>query len=482
MQDHKIDDLLSSYSDNLGHFGGSVPRRNPIRLWKPVFATGTIVVAVGTFLLLPKNAEAAKIMKVKNAIKHALSSELAMSARFNGGPWREFSRQFSQGEKQRIDAALGQPGKFTTIYDARKRWLSYEALPFSTIEPTDPADTKWLEGFTEDPLAFAMSILDGNSDPNAYTLKTSSKPDGTYLVDYSRNDGDPKRGTTTLQIVVDQASNLPLQSLQTMRFEWGSEDIRTTYKYGIKVDPQLFEIDRSKKLYDLKSERESLASEWSKVITDGYHAPIYSSSMTPDGTVWIAFGADGKIDSEIPLVQAPCQLVNGSTKYILATEFLTTYTNIAKDFTVHNGPVLIAAFVPVKEVAPESGTFQIRFGTRKPMENIEESSEAPSQHLKVSKESMALPEYMIGLGWQKEFLRIGITLWRKKAEAREALGDIKGAIQAYEGEIKAYENFVIYASYRPMLKAADCYEKLGNLAKAKELRTKAAELQKSRIR
>ena len=93
-----------------------------------------------------------------------------------------------------------------------------------------------------------------------------------------------------------------------------------------------------------------------------------------------------------------------------------------------------------------------------------------------------MPEYMIGLGWQKEFLRVGISLWRKKGEAREALGDLKGAIKAYENEIKAYESFVIYASYKPMLKAAACYEKLGNIEKAAQLREKAAELQKSRLR
>jgi tetratricopeptide (TPR) repeat protein len=95
---------------------------------------------------------------------------------------------------------------------------------------------------------------------------------------------------------------------------------------------------------------------------------------------------------------------------------------------------------------------------------------------------MALPEYMIALGFQKEFLRVGINLWRKKAEAREAVGDLKGAIKAYEAEIQAFENYVIYASYKPMLKAADCYEKLGELSKATELRAKAAVLQRTRIR
>ena len=481
MNENHVENLLSRHGDEI-LTRRTVKQAKRKQAWKPIFATGTIVVAVGTFLLLPKNAEAAKIVKIKNAMKNARSSDVKMSARYNGGPWREFSRQFSQGEKVRIDANLGQGGQLSTIFDSRQRWLSYESLPFATIEPTDPADTKWLEGFTEDPLASAMSILDGNPDPSAYTLKTSNGPNGTYIIDYSRNDGDPKRGSTILQIVVDQATNLPFESREMIHFEWGTEEIKTTYKYGVKFDSHIFEIDRKKKAYDLKSERVRLANEWSKVKSDGYHAPIYSSLMTPDGTVWIAYGIDVKIDDEKPFVQIPCQLVNGSAKYILATEFPTTYTSIAKDFTVHNGPALIAAFVPVNEAAPESESFRIRFGTRKLRENTEQSSEASSRLLKIMKEPMALPEYMIGLGWQKEFLRIGIQLWRKRAEAREALGDLKGAIQAYEGEIKAYENFVIYASYRPMLKAAACYEKLGNLEKAKELRTKAAELQKSRIR
>ena len=485
MNEHQVENLLSQHGDEI------MARRQPKVVkrrvaWKPILVTGTAVVATATFLLLPMNAEAAKIVKIKNAMKHVNTSEVTMSASYNGGPWREFSRSITQGKKLRADVAIWQGGELTIISDSKVQWTNFKRLPFATIEPADPTEIKFMTDFVKDPLASAMSALDGNSDPNVYSLKTENLPNGTYVVHYSRNDGGSKRGATTLRIVVDQANDLPMESFQNSKYEWGSQDIHTTYRYGLKLSPQLFEIDRSKKVYVAASERQKLSDQWSKVKPDGTFAPIYSATVTPDGTIWVAYGANDKIDSDNPLVQVPSQLISGSKKYVLAMELPThydyDYANVNKDFSVEGKPAVIAAFVPVGDPALDSSDFRMRFGTRKLGENTEQSPEAHSQTLSLKKETMALPEYMICLGWQKEFLRVGTTLWRKKAEAREAIGDLKGAIRAYDAEAKAYENYVIYASYRPILKAADCYEKLGHLEKAKELRAKAAELQKSRIR
>ena len=480
MNENQVESLLSQHGiEILRRRTFELRRRN--RAWKPILVTGMAAIAVGAFLLLPRNAEAAKIVKIKNAMKHVLSSEIRMSARYNGGPWKEFSKQISKGGRQRIDASIGKGCSFTMIFDSQKTWTSYQGLPFSTVDRSDANMDKSIKEFAQDPLAAAMSVLDGNPDSSVYKLKTTPAQNGFYTIDYSRND-NANRNPTTLHIVVEEATNLPSESLHTTHFDWGTQEVRATYKYGNRIDANAFEVDRSKTLYDMKSERHKFAIEWSNIKSDSSVAPIYSASMTPDGTIWIAYGMEDVFTDKPKKNFIPSGLIAGSAKYIFAWEFPASFASINKDFRIKGKQVVFAAFVPLYASTQLTTNMLVQFGSREIQKPGEISSEAPTKKVSMTAEKLSLPEYMIGFGFQREFLRASITFWDKKAQARQALGDLPGAIEAYEEEVKAYEAFVVYASYRPMLKAADCYEKLGNLEKATQLREKAAELQRTRIR
>ena len=463
MNENQVENLLSHHGEEiLARRQVKTPRRKQV--WKPVLASSMVVVAVGAFLLMPKYAEAAKIVRLKKAIKNARTVEVRMYSQVNDGPWTEFYHGITQPNAQKIDASIGKNAAFSIIKDAHQTMVNYDRLPFATIERTEPEFGQEMKEVTQDPLANAMKVLDGNSDPNAYTLKTSDGVPGTYIVDYRRADTK-----SNLHIIVDELTNLPIESLQDMEFDWGHQKTRSVYSYGKTYPALLMSFATNKKVYDMESERERIKADWSNVKSDSGVAPIYSASMTPDGTVWIAFGAND--DTERISKSILSGLIAGSTKYIYAWDLPASFQSVNKDFLIAGKQPVFAAFVPLYDPAPINTKFQVQFGSREVQKPGDVTPEAPTKLLSVTSEKMALPEYMIGFGMQREFLRASITLC-----------DLRGAIQAYEEEVKAFQGFVYYASYKPILREADCYEKLGEIDKAKELRKTAEELQKTRVR
>ncbi|MEI8281210.1 MAG: hypothetical protein WCG75_02280, partial [Armatimonadota bacterium] len=382
---------------------------------------------------------------------------------------------------KRLTTQIGMASKMNVVKDSNHTLINYDGIPFATVERTESDFSKQMTLLGDDPLASILSILDGNPDPNSYRLETSQGEKGTYVVTYTRAAAgkfDPK---SAIHVIVDEQTDLPIESVQESPFYGGLQKVRTVYSYLKTDDDSLFSMNVNKKVYDINEGQAKLKAEWESVKSDSGVAPIYSASMTSDGSIWLTYGTND-VSAKMPLKSVPSHLIAGSTKYEFAWEFPASYQSKAKDFRVAGKQVVFAVFVPTYQPAKVSDQLVIQFGDRPIQKAGEALSEAATKTMTMTSEALTIPECMITFGYQDQYFGISTQLWHKKGDAREALGDLKGAIEAYETDADRFEKRISISSYHPLLRAADCYEKLGDLAKAKELREKCAEYHRSLYR
>ena len=483
MNENHVETLLSQHGDEILSRRQTKQPKQKVA-WKPILVTGTAVLAIGTFLMLPKNAEAARIAKVKQALKAAHSVSITSFIRNRGGVWQIYSRQFAQTGFWRTEAEKGKGNRLTLIADRTHRMTNYDKLPFVTV--SHHSESEWKKNYQDyfdSPLKAATYEISSTNNPEDYTCETRpGKPKGgqpTYIIEYKR-----VQDVETTQVIVNAETNLPIESIRHSEFHGVGEDTRNEYRYNQRINSDLFSFKTSKQVIDVQAEQGKLSQRWSETKILIGSSPIYSTTVTPDGSIWIAYGVKDweKLDS------VPSEVNAAGVKYTLAKELPTSSASFGRDFRIRGNQVMIATFVPIYDPVKLPSNVDIRFGSRqivdaRPVDKVDKVFDSPAlQGVEVQTESMPIPHYLPVFGFDREYLTTEARLWERKAQAREQLGDNAGAADAFERSGRAWEKFVIYMGYKPYREAARLYEKLGQIEKARKLRTLADELYKSRIR
>ncbi len=484
MNEHQVENLLSQHGDEI------MARRQPKAVkrrvaWKPILVTGTAVAATATFLLLPMNAEAAKIVKIKNAMKHVQSLETVGYVRYNGGIWREYFRSISTPTKSRLEDKRFRRFTHTIINDNDKSLQSYEGLPYACIYDGDSKALKQAEWDNSDPLKSALSILAGSPDPKDYSYSTlpGKQIDGknTYVIDYRRADSK-----STIKIVVDEHTNLPIESYGTSESRPGEfQETRTTFLYDQKYDPTLFSFDTSVNVIDITAEREKLKQKWSKAQVEAGRSPIYEASVAANESIWIAYGVN---DSKI-LENIPAEVVVSGQTYLLAMSYITSWQQMNKDFLIHGKEVMIAEFVPLYDPIKTPKNASIRFGTQVQSDSVDfplyQRVSVPAQSkpitVELERESLNCPSYMPLFRYDREPIHVPTKFWHVRAIGREAKGDLAGAAAAFEKEAESWNTYSEYMGYKPYAESARCHRLLKNFEKATKLQAKSDELHERRF-
>ena len=483
MNENHVENLLSRHGDEI-LTRRTVKQAKRKQAWKPIFATGTIVVAVGAFLLLPNNADAARIMKVKNAMKNVRSMDIKVFVRTNYGSWRLGYRNLAQKNVWRTDAEKGSGLKVVYLADRTHEMRNYENLPFITI--SHHSTEYWqreYQGYFDNPLKIALFETTGTNTPGDFTISTHAglprEGQSTYILEYKQ----ASIGRVT-KITVNSETDLPIESSSEDDYRGAHNEVRTEYRFDQKIDPALFSFKTSKPVIDVQAGQEALKISWVNHTTISGVAPIYSTSVTPDGNIWIAYG----VKSSAKRNSAPSEVTNAGKEYVLAHEIPMSFGSYGRDFRLFDNEIIIAMFVPVYDVGLLPETVDIRFGSRIELNGtstgkVEKVFASPVlRSMKVQRESMPIPQYLPIFGFDREYLSIESKTWEKRAIALEGHGDVAGAAKAFERSGHAWEKFVVYMGYKPFRESARCYEKLGQVEKAKELRSMADKLYESRIR
>ena len=488
MNEHQVENLLSQHGNEIEARRQPKVEKRSIA-WKPILVTGTAVLAIGTFLLLPRNAEAAKIVKIKNAMKHVKSMEQKGFTRIRGGPWRQVYTGAIQSDRSRYEVTKGAGLKATYIEDHETTLRSYERLPFALLAPRSSIENKQSDDAYSNPLKAELDLLNGSGDPNDYKYSSSKGElvDGqrTYVLTVSR--ADTKQ---SMKVIVNEETDLPLEVFEHYGPVPGTNrvlsDSYKVYKYNKKYDPDYFSLDTEKQVIDVAAEEEKLRQKWSQTPVLASHAPIYSTSVTSDGSIMIAYGVK---DTE-HMGFVPSEVVASGTKYALVMETQLGGYSSSEGFLIHGLQVIVATFVPVYDPVESPSIIQVRFGTRSPQREGQSSfgkidkiiDTIKPESFEVTVDPYICPMYMAVLGHEKDFLVCTAYRWKTKGEAREGRGDVRGAAMAFELAGDAWKNFVEYMGYKPYREAARCYDLLGDRDKAKRLRDHAAELERTRVR
>ncbi len=484
MNENQVENLLSQHGNEIE------ARRQPKVVkrrttWKPILVTGTAMVAITTFLLLPRNAEAARIQGMRNALKGVQSMEYWGHIRYNGNSWNEFVHQIRQGDLVWAEIAKSRALRVTYISNHEDVMMNWERLPFVTISKANIDDFYG----EDDPLKIAIANYTGNNVSEQYDVKTAdSKPiDGhaTYTLSYvskeppSNSIDKTTKDKQSFQIVVDAATNLPIESKYRREEKDVVGDIKYRYVYNRQYSQSLFKMTSQKPIIYSDKERKRLTDKWMNEKSEADFAPIYSATISPEGTIWIAFGV--KNYEEVSSI--PTEITgDNNVKYVIGTEQPYACQDSNSETHGEFSGVVFSPFIPIYDQSAVPKTAQIKYGLRATNKKPESDQEAKFSTVKLGLDSWNIPNYFPAFNKGRDMLTFPIDFWRSRAVARRELGDVLGAAKAFEQQAEAYKSFVEYGGYKPLLEAAKCYEILGILDKAKALRVRAAELQRTRVR
>lgn len=486
MNEHQVEKLLSQHGDEIS--ARRKPTFQPKRkvAWKPILVTGTAVLAIGVFVLVPRNAEAARVQGIRKALKGVQSMEYWGQIRYNGNGWNELVHSIRQGDFAWMRAAKSRSQGLTSISNQTNSMTVWDRLPFATIGKNDVDDVL---NNQEDPLQIAIASYTGGNASEEYNVTSfdSAPRDNrpTYTLSYvgkerpkesSDNTAEDKK---SFKILVDSKTNLPIESSYFSNSKGVTGEIKYQYAYNKTYPESLFRLETKKPIIFPEIVRRKIAEKWSKVQVDGNHAPIYSASVSPEGTIWVAFGVkDYEVESSVP---SEIVASNGA-KYVRGSE--RPYTLQPKDNENFGDrkDVIFTPFIPVYDNKSLPAKVGIKYAMRETYKDSAGSDEAKIVSVDLIANSWNIPSYFPSFNMGRAILEFPLNFWRTRAKARQELGDTLGAAKAFEAEADAYKNFVEYAGYKPLLEAAKCYESLGSFEKATALREHAAELQRTRIR
>jgi hypothetical protein len=460
MNDKKIDDLLSDYSQSLGHSrhtGKAIDRKRP--LWKPVLVTALGAAAVGAFVMMPRRAEAASMEKMINAF-HTTRYWTAQRW-FKSGPDGKWipteTETYLDGTYQIVAPKLKANGLTATIKSGFE-YYDFKLCP--TILKTRFKETSWSKS-NNDPLKQAIAYsknMKGNLVRKDGLLFKGSE---AYSLTISN-----KLGRNVFQAIVKKDTNLPLQFTMTMERTAQHMDMKWEYRYDRPKEMNSLEPDQTKQIIDVERESKALADTWgSKLSEPGGHT-ILSSSISKNGTIWIASKVPGDTLSKgwrIISLDDP--------NYVASTYINLNMFKTEEPLGSVLREVVVSEFVPTYDLSTRPKEVTVRFGSYHTFAGPGSRPPRSSVKVTLTDEAFTIPSYFPTIMFDIDTDFVTNRFWSSRAEARRQKGDYKGAIECYLkcDEIERTHLAFVNPSYRPLRAAAECYEKLGERASAQNL-------------
>ena len=462
MQDHKIDDLMSTYSDNLGHFTGTVPiiKRKSIKIWKPILVTGTAFVAVGTFLLLPKSAEAAPLEKIVAALRSTKYWKSVVKVRQKNSTKWDISQEIVYFDGK-LKSTSGFPPSFrlTTIIDGTKDYDDFKKLPYILKSKTGP----WFKQTgMDDPMSHALRFYGAVKD---WTRQDSGKYRGVETYEMRPKNAKP---TAMVVVTVEKATNLPLlvrSSGHTTKYAF---DIEQEYSYAQPTPPPIIAPDPGKPIIEPDSERKLAVQKWNTVELGLEKPVLLDSYLGKNGSVWVIFAYKS---FNLPC-WAPKSIQNG---YREGTMFAMSSYGKGADYYVHSHEIVAYYFVPTTSLIGRPTSLNIEFELKPMFGGGKPATKTTMVQCDLKPAEWTFPRVFAAFAGQVPVEFLDDRFYNLRGHAKMDRKEYATAAADFEAEVKIMHENHYFANTdfsNPLGAAADCYEKMGNIAKAKELRKK----------
>ena len=448
MQEHKIDDLLGSYSESLGHFAGTVPmpRRKPVRLWKPILVVCTGISAIAGLLLLPKKAEAASIETIEKALS---------SAKY----WHSVAWQFDSSKNIWLSnySETYLKGVFICESNAGKPYSSSNLVESGFVY-SDLTRLPYIFRTKLDQVKFFELHQNPATHPFQYYKKAKFvRQDGLDFKGtraYSLSLAG-KKGGTVFQAILETETNLPLIILMKTGGTKGQFNYKIEYNYDKPANLVTLGPNPSKPIIVIPEALDKLERLWGSVKPDIQGPSIYSSTISPNGTIWIA--------SKVPKNDLNAVSLSDSNYGSETCYVLKNFTN-EFSFVSRFPEVQVHEFIPIYDMPSLPKAVIVRFG--------HSSRRTINVSCNLGAEKWNFPDYFAPIILDPNTELMKGSYWSFRANARRKKGDLKGAIDAYleNYQVQRENHYRVFTFNNPLKAAAECYEKLGEKAKANELR------------
>jgi hypothetical protein len=501
MKDEKLEQLMSSYRDSMGHARRPVaPARSRLPRLALSGAMGAVLVAA--VILWPRDATAAAFDRVKQAITNAKTMRMDFemdghrgfqtfcTTYYKDGAWRYESRQGTMLEGIYIE----RDGKLIS---------SYKNLGHSTIQPFDPETMSAYPAREMDALEFAKQSVDMGTIGEERSMKLlPGRDNSTYILRLERPSNN-----YVAEILVDRKTDLPISTDVTVAVNVGglstkAQRYRQMFRFNEPLADSFFEAPAGKPLVNITAEQSRLAKQWKKPIARIETTDIRDARITQDGTLWLLVTPvdPPKIDetrydpearkTQVQMLPSEIDAGNGMT-YVRAREMVVaSILGPRPRMKLEGKSIFIVPFTPLHRTSELPGKVTVRMATRLagypgssgPEDEIESREAGETATVSVIQDLAALPSYFTALDNDHFGFHVPITLAEAKADYFEEAEDWENAGRAHEECARAYDGFVKYAAFRPLDKAAECYRKAGMAADAERVREASRILKESRVR
>ena len=465
MDDKKVDELMTSYTNSLGSYSGRrEPAHHRFAWWKPLTITGAGVgvVTLVTLMMVPRRAIASSEDKVLAAFQRATYWHVEMKSKDpKSKKWISNSETtYCDG---RLKSVSGFPAskRLTTVLIGRDEFDDFKELPY--ILKT-PIDSGFKIGDYENPMDHALRFF--------RTTKNFKRKEAEFyrgIEAYEMVSEAPNRSRTTT-VTISKATNLPLVVHNIARGKVNYE-FEEEYDYDRPASAQALAPDPGKPIVDVKAERTAAIERFAKTDLDQSKPIPFESVLGKNGELWMIFGVkDYSKPCWIPLQTQP--------GYRLGTMFMMSSYGRSADFFVKSHEIVAYLFIPTTKAISRPKFFDFEFIHRPMFSGGKPNDGSTKVHMDVKESKWTFPEFMPSLALQVPVDFIEDRFFSVRGHTFMAQKKYRDAAECFVKEFESsvqYGRFVKTDMSNPMEAAAKCYDLLGDHAKAKECRRQLKE-------
>jgi len=467
MKESEVEQTLSQYGESLGRF---TRKTQPSRFKKVTLALAPLAVAgvcAIAFVAWPRNASAAALERLKQALTNAKSMDSLMSYQEPSGKWVPLSRVSLEADRWRMQG-MSKQMPCTIIFRDGLVFVDYSNTAEATVQ--NAADTREYEKLPSpgDALETVQTILKRQVG-EAAELKLGSSPAiagrPTYKVSFQN-----RQRHCHGELVVDKESDFPITA--EAWYDYPKQHSRWDYHFNVAFPSGFFELTPGRRLVDLRKTIPAREAAWTRPVAASGEVQILDACVTPKGTVWAV--TKHKQGSKIDFVPAEFKGVKGA-KYFGPIQ-LTSRPFRGSEFQ-------IVGYMPLYSVAevPKRCSLTFEWATM-PQQVQHSDAVTPGRLIKMigpisiplRREPAEIPAYFADLGMEVELIHLPFDRDWRRADTLQKLGRFaEAAAIYYQIAQQSTSQFGGFYSWRET--AAKCYAKAGDKAAVKRIEKELAD-------
>lgn len=483
MKEEEFVKAFDRYRESLGtceRMPDRTVRRAPVsrKLAFGVVAAGLAgVVAVSMW---PQSAKASTLQKVVRVFDNVDKMDCIFEVeRRAGGPWSLLDHiRYSDG-KWRHEVQKDSALRVTLIERDGKTWTEWSSLDHTTLT-TGENELVPETSDSNNALHFAKGLLDSGqtSIERTVTIRDHAPIDGheAYEILMERS-ADQYKAT----ILVDKATDLPIVAEAQLHATTGlgptTIRYRQRYRFDVSISDEVFQPNPAKPIVKVEEAQAGLLSEWGRGGQSVPRAKMLDASVAPDGTIWIASASKDA-------VVLPTQLsVPGGATYVRGFDVDPAGISGHNTIRVDGADLSLTPFVAMIPNGPAPERATLTYARRSAQwsnfaENTDnrETTVGNPLTLKLRIEPELRPGYFTALNLDRFGFELEEFPWNVRAKEYERQGNYLAAAKAYEKCALGFRSFVKRGGASPMLKAAVCFTKAGDIQDARRAQAEAEKL------